>query len=75
MKTYSYLDVPYGLESYYREVQVVIPDGHKWTIYRCTQADCLNNEKFVAIRQYTNNILTADTLERIISKVWDWEYF
>ena len=74
MKQYSYLNYPNGLESNYREIQVVIPDTTKWTIYRCMKNDCLEKERFVAVRQYTRDRLTADTLERIIADIWRYEY-
>ena len=74
-KQYSYLIIPHGLETNYREVQTIAPDSQKWTIYCCLRSDCVDSEKYVAIRQYTHDRLTADTLERIISNVWNWEYF
>lgn len=73
-KQYSYLNIPYGFESNYREIQIVVPDSTKWTIYRCMRTDCLESERFVAVRQYTNNRLKADTLERIIADIWRYEY-
>ena len=75
MKRYSYLNIPYGFETNYRETQIVTPKNAQWTIYRCMRFDCVESERFVALRQYTNNRLMADTLEKVLNKVWDWEYF
>lgn len=78
MKKYSYLSVPHGITHYHK-----IKDfntgcgwfggGGLWFIYGCTRFDCLDSEKYVGIRQYTNDRFTADSLERLTADIFNFE--
>lgn len=72
MKQYSYLHIPYGLESNYRAVQVITPISTAWTLYQCMRVDCLDAERWVAIRQYTRDLIQAQTQEELINKIWNY---
>lgn len=72
---YSYLSC---FENNYRKISDIngriYSGGGDWEIYQCYQNDCIDNERFVADRKYTNNRLTADTFERLRAKIFKWEY-
>ena len=74
MKRYSYLYAPNCLESFYREVLKQKPNGQEWKIYQCLRSDCVDSERFVAIRNYTKDRLKADNLQKIIADIWRFEY-
>lgn len=79
MKKYSYLVEKHGLDTFYRQVKTIdtlnylTGRGQIWTVYGCIKYDCFDIEKYVAIRNYTKDRLTADTLEQLTKKVFDFE--
>lgn len=67
-KKYSYLGQKAGLETFYRPVKTIntfnglIAKGGLWTAYGCIRNDCIESEKYVAVKKYTNDRLTAGNL-------------
>lgn len=79
MKKYSYLTIPHGLETYYRKVKEIdtflgwFCGGGVWSVYGCVRGDCVESERFVGIRQYTRDRITAATMERLTAEIYSFE--
>ena len=69
MKKYSYLNIPHTLESNYRQLQTYTTDRDEWSVYKCMRTDCIDSEKYVAVKKYTKDRLTADSFESVISNI------